>query len=126
MSDAAYPFGAPASPNVSLGDITVSGERILTPIGPMPLRGASWTVNDMSRHEKKIPVYAIVLAVVFALACLLGLLFLLIKEEEVTGHLQVSVHNEGKSYQTMIPANNGLVVHWVHQQVGYLRSVSAA
>ena len=39
----------------------------------------------MSRSESKTPTYAIVLAVIFALACLVGLFFLLIKENMTTG-----------------------------------------
>lgn len=129
MSYPVSPYGAqpgPSSGSSSLGDITVAGDQILTPVGPIPLRGAVWTVNDMSRVERKIPTHAIVLAVIFAWFCLLGLLFLLMKEDEVVGHLQVSVHNDGKAYQTNLLALSGANVMWIHQQVNYFRSLSAS
>lgn len=37
------------------------------------------------------------LAIIFALACLLGLLFLLVKEDVTTGYVQVSVRSGAKA-----------------------------
>ena len=42
----------------------------------------------MSRTEEKIPAHAIVLAVIFFIFCLLGLLFLLMKEKTTTGFVR--------------------------------------
>lgn len=50
--NAAAPVGAAG---LSLGDITIAGDQIITPSGNMPLRGAMWNATDFSRTEEKIP-----------------------------------------------------------------------
>jgi hypothetical protein len=122
-----YPQGPAAPPGtmmLSLGDIAVMSDSIMTPAGPMPLKGAVWTATDMSRSEEKIPAYAIVLAIIFALACLLGLLFLLIKEKRTTGYVQVTVNSGGRYHSTMIPVGDPMAVANVLNQVNYARSLS--
>ncbi|MEU6116052.1 hypothetical protein ABZ840_16180 [Streptomyces sp. NPDC047117] len=127
---AAYGYPGPAAPGgyaqplLMLGDITVIPDGILTPVGQLPLKGAVWTVQDMSRTEEKIPTHAIVLAVVFFVFCFLGLLFLLMKEKSTTGYIQVAVHSGGKYHAAMIPATHENVVFQVTQQVNYARSLS--
>ena len=60
MDGAPAPMGG--QPLVSIGDITVMGDSIVTPAGTLPLRGSVWNATDMSRTEEKIPVVAVVLA----------------------------------------------------------------
>ncbi len=109
---------------LSLGDIAVSGDTIMTPAGPMPLKGAIWTATDMSRTEEKIPAHAVVLAIVFFLFCLLGLLFLLMKERVTTGFVQVTVNSGGRHHSTMVPVQSREQVMYVLNQVNYARSLS--
>ncbi|MFB6606291.1 hypothetical protein ACFCXR_37270 [Streptomyces noursei] len=109
---------------LSLGDIAVSGDTVMTPAGSMPLRGAVWTATDMSRTEEKIPTHAIVLAVIFFFFCLLGLLFLLMKERTTTGFVQVTVNSQGRHHSTMIPVQSREQVMFVLNQVHYARSLS--
>ncbi|MFC8171833.1 hypothetical protein ACFUJ0_11105 [Streptomyces sp. NPDC057242] len=116
------PFGA--APVLAIGDITVVGDQIVTPAGSMPLKGAVWNAMDMSRTEEKIPTVAIVLAVVFTLLCLVGLLFLLMKEKRTTGFIQVTVTSGGRHHATMIPATGPDTLHWVMGQVNFARSLS--
>ncbi|MEW2584340.1 hypothetical protein [Streptomyces virginiae] len=122
------PGGHPAAPvggaAFALGDITVAGDQIITPSGPMPLRGAMWNATDFSRTEEKIPPHAIVLAIVFFLFCLLGLLFLLMKEKTTTGYIQVTVTSGGRHHSTMIPAVDANTYHWVMSQLGHARALS--
>lgn len=113
------------TPLVSIGDITVMNHGIVTPSGTLPLQGAVWNATDMSRTEEKIPTHAIILAVIFFLFCLLGLLFLLMKERKTTGFIQVMVTSGGKHHSTMIPANNPDTFHHVMGQVSYARSLSS-
>ncbi|MEU7551286.1 hypothetical protein AB0B01_02800 [Streptomyces sp. NPDC044571] len=115
--------GAGAS-GFSLGDITIAGDQIITPSGAMPLRGAMWNATDFSRTETKIPTHAVVLAIIFFLFCLLGLLFLLMKERTTTGYIQVTVTSGGRHHSTMVPATDPGTFHWVMSQVNYARSVS--
>ncbi|WP_424212161.1 hypothetical protein ACN20G_08675 [Streptomyces sp. BI20] len=116
----------PAGPLLALGDIQVVGDQILTPAGPIPLRGSVWTAADLSHTEEKIPQHAIVLAVVFGLLCLVGVLFLLMREKRTTGYIQVSVFGGGRQYTTMIPAFDDYSFPWVMARVEYGRALSAA
>ncbi|MGW5846818.1 hypothetical protein ACWFQ8_02435 [Streptomyces sp. NPDC055254] len=121
------PFYAPgpgAGPGLSLGDITIAGDQIITPSGTMPLKGAMWNATDFSRTEEKIPTHAIVLAIVFALFCLIGLLFLLMKEKVTTGYIQITVTSGGRHHSTMIPAVDAYTYAWVMTQINYARSLS--
>ncbi|MEV8534976.1 hypothetical protein [Streptomyces sp. NPDC051211] len=121
------PVAGPAfapGPGFSLADITIVGDQIITPSGPMPLKGAVWNATDFTRTEEKIPAHAIVLAIVFALFCLIGLLFLLMKERVTTGYVQVTVSSGGRHHSAMIPATNPTVFPWVMNQLNYARSLS--
>ncbi|WP_405992486.1 hypothetical protein [Streptomyces sp. NBC_00986] len=115
------PIGAPV---LTLGDIAVNGDTIVSPAGTMPLRGAVWTATDMSRTEERIPPHAIVLAILFFLLCFVGLLFLLMKERVTTGFVQVSVNSGGRHHATMIPVQSRNQVVYVLNQVGYAQSIS--
>ncbi|MFD7613620.1 hypothetical protein [Streptomyces sp. NPDC059828] len=116
--------GAPGMTMLSLGDITVLQDSIVTPAGMLPLKGAVWNVTDMSRTDEKIPTAGVVLAVIFAIFCLLGLFFLLMKEKVTTGFIQVSVSSGGRHHTTMIPAAGPQTIQWVMGQVNYARSLS--
>ncbi|MFD4553441.1 hypothetical protein ACFWP5_03810 [Streptomyces sp. NPDC058469] len=113
-----------ATPVLTLGDIAVNGDTIVSPAGPMPLRGAVWTATDMSRTEERIPPHAIVLAILFFLLCFIGLLFLLMKERVTTGFVQVSVNSGGRHHSTMIPVQSRDQVVHVLNQVTYAQSIS--
>ncbi|WP_405137513.1 hypothetical protein [Nocardia sp. NBC_01388] len=114
----------PAVVLVSIGDITVFPGMIVTPSARMPLKGATWTTVDNSRTETKIPAYAIVLAILLFPLCFIGLFFLLIKEAQTTGYIEVGVGNGGRYHQTLIPAQDRQTYVGVMSRVGYARSVS--
>lgn len=63
-------------------------------------------------------------AVVFFFFCLLGLLFLLMKERTTTGFVQVTVNSQGRHHSTMIPVQSREQVMFVLNQVHYARSLS--
>ncbi|MFJ4966167.1 hypothetical protein EES43_18235 [Streptomyces sp. ADI96-02] len=117
--------GAGTVPVLTLGDITVMNDSVVTPSGTLPLKGAVWTATDMSHTEERIPPVAIVLAIVFALLCLIGLLFLLMKEKRTTGFIQVTVTSGGRYHATMIPAMGPHTFPGVMGQVNAARSMSA-
>jgi hypothetical protein len=118
-------MAAGGAPLLTIGDITVTGDQIVTPAGPLPLRGAVWNATDMSHTEEKIPTHAVVLAIVFFLFCLLGLLFLLMKEKKTVGYIQVTVTSAGRHHSTMIPAHGPGTFPAVMGQINYARSLSA-
>jgi hypothetical protein len=104
-----------------LGEIAVADTRVHTPVGSYPLRGTTWTVSNQTFVTQGIPAWAIVLAIVFFIFCLLGLLFLLVKERRVNGVVQVSVVGPGFSYSTYIPVYNEMAVFEVSRQVDWIR-----
>ncbi|MCL2090570.1 MAG: hypothetical protein FWH11_05015 [Micrococcales bacterium] len=113
-----YPASGPVG-FVQIGDIQVRDGTVLTPAGSCPLRGSRWMMMDHSVIEQRTPVWAIVLAVVLVWFFLLSLLFLLAKEDRVSGFVEVMVsHDENRfSYRTVVPVFNRMVVPGVHSQV---------
>src|SRR5437660_12027608 len=95
---------------VQVGDIAVTDVRIHTPAGSWPLQGTTWTMTNQTFVTESIPAWAIICTIVFFIFCLLGLLFLLVKERRVNGAVQVSVAGPGFSHSTYIPAYNEMAV----------------
>jgi len=106
---------------VQLGDIAVTDTHVHTPVGSFALRGTTWTVSNQTFVTQGIPAWAIVLAIVFFIFCLLGLVFLLVKERRVNGAVQVSVAGPGFSHSTYIPVYNEVAVFHVSRQVDWIR-----
>lgn len=107
-----------------LGDTAIIDDKVMTPGGALPLKGAVWTATDMSRTDERIPPHAIVLAVVFFVFCFLGLLFLLMKERVTIGYVQVAVSSGGRYHTTMVPVDDPRTVGLVMGHVNYARSLS--
>ncbi|AFR09934.1 MULTISPECIES: hypothetical protein [Nocardiopsis] len=117
----------PGEPTLlTIGDIAVTQNTVITPAGRFPIKGTVWTVTDMSRAEQHTPTWAIVVAIlVFWWTCLLGLLFLLVKETRVNGHVQVTVQGAGHHHSTLVPVSNRVIVTQVNHQVNHARSLAA-
>jgi hypothetical protein len=108
---------------VTVGDISVEQFRIVTPAGVLPTQGTNWSAMDMTRTEEKIPAWAIILAIVFALACLLGLLFLLCKEKKTTGFVQITVQNGNRTHNTHVGVSSPSQVAEVLARVNFARTL---
>ena len=106
---------------VRLGDISVSDSRIQLPYGTYPLAGTTWMVTNQTYVTESIPGWAIVMAILTFLLCLLGLLFLLVKERRLYGAMQVSVQGPGLSHSTYIPINNDLQIFQINSTVDWIR-----
>jgi hypothetical protein len=120
--------GAALEPDVvlfNIGDIAVSRYWVVTPNGTAPLHGSAWIANDRSTTSERIPGYAIVLAIIFALACLLGLLFLLIKERTTSGYVDVQVRSGNLLHTTQVPVSSPADVARVRQMVAQAQSMAA-
>ncbi|MDQ1395055.1 MAG: hypothetical protein QOG64_314 [Acidimicrobiaceae bacterium] len=111
---------------VTVGDIACTQHSVITPSGHYRLSGSTWIVTNQTTVTERIPPYAIVLAILFALACLLGLLFLLIKEKRIQGFMQVSVQGPGFYHATQIPVSDHGQAAEVEHRVGYIRNLVAA
>lgn len=118
--------GVPEQYILTIGDIGVTRSWVVTPNGTAPLAGSRWLVMDQTRTERKIPSWAIVLAVLLALLCLLGLLFLLVKEEQTVGYVEVTVMSGSLAHVTQIPATSAWAATQVRQQVYQAQSLAAA
>jgi hypothetical protein len=118
------PSGEPVL--VTIGDINVTASSVHTPSGTVPISDATWTVNDMTTTTQGIPTWAIVLAIVLFLACFLGLLFLLVKEEKTAGAVQVTVQSRGFVHTSQIPVYSKAQVADVFARVNHARTISAA
>jgi len=108
---------------VTIGDIACTQTTVITPNGSHSLAGTNWIVANNTRTSEKIPTYAIVLAIVLALACLLGLLFLLIKEQVTEGTMQVTVQSDDFFYSTHVPVSDPAQIVDIEQRVNYARGL---
>ena len=111
---------------VTMGEISCTQVGVIVPQGHYPIRGTTWVVRDQSTQTEKIPSYAIILAIVFALLCLVGLLFLLIKERKTQGYVEVAVQGNGLYHATQIPVSSPEQVTHIRQMVDYARGLAAA
>jgi len=110
---------------VTIGDIACTESTVVTPAGAFPLKGTTWIVSNQAQTTESIPAYAIVLAVIFFLFCLLGLFFLLIKERRTRGFVQVSVQGDGFYHATQISVSHVTQIPQIEAQVNYVRTLVA-
>lgn len=106
---------------VQLGDISVSDTRVQTPYGRFPLAGTTWMVTNQTYVTESIPAWAIVCAILFFIFCLLGLLFLLVKERKLYGAMQVSVQGPGLAHSTYIPVYTQAAIYAINSNVDWIR-----
>ena len=111
---------------VTIGDIGVTRHWVVTPNGNAPISGSRWIVLDQSRTDKKIPTWAIVLAIIFAIFCLIGLLFLLVKEDRTTGYVEVTVMSGTLTHVTQVPIRSQNEIAQVRQRVHQAQTLAAA
>ncbi len=111
---------------VTVGDIACTQTEVITPAGTFPLAGTVWMVSNNTQATESIPTYAIVLAIIFVVFCLVGLLFLLIKQRTIQGYVQVSVQGPNLYYATQLPIVAVPQITDIEQRVNFIRSLVAA
>ena len=99
----AAPIGVPIGPaqlNGQVYDIVVAPDRLLVgPLYSIPFADIrDVRVDDTSYTVRRTPTWAVVLAVVTAFILLLGLLFLLVKEDQRVQRSTVTVFTATTSY----------------------------
>jgi hypothetical protein len=120
------PISGSAGPELcTVGDIAVTQTTVITPNGQAPLAGTNWIVTNQTTTSQGIPAWAIVLAIILAFACFVGLFFLLVKEERTTGFIQVSVQGDGLYHATQIPISSPQAAADVYNRVNYIRGLVA-
>lgn len=108
-----------------IGDIGVTPDGMVsTPSGNFPIRGSQWVVQDMSQTKRVIPTWAIVLAIIGLLFFLLGLLFLLVKEDRTEGWVQVSVTSGSVFHSVQIPVTSRMQVQQIFASVSQAQTLS--
>ncbi|GIF70920.1 hypothetical protein [Asanoa siamensis] len=109
-----------------IGEIRVTSQLVHTPAGTFPLAGSSWQVNDFWQTTQKTPTWAVLVAIFgFCVLTVFSLLFLLVKETVYSGTVQVVVTNDRHQYVARIGVADQQQVHYVHQQVNYVRALAA-
>src|SRR3569833_570962 len=91
------PMPAPGAATVllSIGDNSVTQTHVYESLGRYPLHGTTWAVQVSSQVTVGIPPVAIILTIVFVWFCLIGLLFLLMKEKRYMGFVSITVTGHG-------------------------------
>lgn len=115
---------APEPQLVTIGQIVVTPSRVITPSGVAPVSGVVWSFQDLSQTTTAIPTWAIVCTVIFVFFFLLGLLFLLAKEQRTQGWVQVTVQGPRFLHTEQIPVNSIQQVMDINSRVNYARSVT--
>jgi len=110
---------------LTIGDIGITSDKVITPNGIGTLADSQWIFSDLSRTESKIPASAVILAIVFAIFCLIGLLFLLMRETTTTGYAEVSVHSGNLYHKVQIPIKSKAEVDRIRELVNKAQSLAA-
>lgn len=110
---------------LSIGDISVTPTQVIVPHGRFPVHGTTWTVQDSTQVTEGIPPVAIVLTIIFVWFCLIGLLFLLMKEKKYTGFVSITVTGSGLYHSAQFAAapHTGA---WAADVVGRARAIAAS
>ncbi|WP_067460122.1 hypothetical protein [Actinomadura macra] len=119
------PHGGAEPVLLQIGDMALTSTHVILPYGRYPLHGSTWTVQDSTQVTDGIPVVAIVLTIIFVWFCLLGLLFLLMKERRYLGFVAVSVTGPGFHHTAQFPPGpqSG---SWAAHAVGQARAITAS
>jgi hypothetical protein len=119
------PHGGAEPVLLQIGDMSLTSTHVFLPYGQYPLHGATWTVQDSTQVTEGIPPVAIVLTIIFVWFCLLGLLFLLMKERKYLGFVSVSVTGPGFHHTAQFPGNPQTSA-WAAHVTAQARSITAA
>lgn len=121
----AYP-PRPRSPVVArFGAIEVSRSTVRTPNGAFPLAGSQWHCYDYWQTRRVVPPWAIVLAVLgFFVVPFVSLLFLLVRQPQTTGVLQVAVTDGVRRHVVDLPVGSPAQARAIEYQVAHVRSLA--
>jgi hypothetical protein len=107
------------------GRITVTDTMVRTSTRSFPLRGSVWRTFDYWQTRRVTPEWAIVLAIVgFFFMPFVSLLFLLVKEQRMSGVLQVAVWDGIRQHAVDLPVRSSLDLQNWRRQVDYVRSLA--
>ncbi len=87
----------------TIGDLGITEHWIITPAGAVPIAGSRWHGTPVVTTTRTTPGWAIAGAIVFFVACFLGLLFLLVKTTRTSGYYDVQVEAVGLQHSIRLP-----------------------
>ena len=99
----------------------MTADSVVTPMGTAPVGHVGFSFTDMSRTTQSIPAWAIVCAILFFLFCLLGLLFLLVKEERTQGWVQIVVQGPRLLHHVRATTGRLAIKSWDSERPSQLR-----
>jgi len=102
----AAPQGPVEEVRMWVGDIAVCDHWIVTPTGTVKAQEATWQTTPMWQNRRVLPTWAVVMAICTFWIFLLGLLFLLVREERAEGTIQVTVTAPGFMHLTYLPVRS--------------------
>jgi hypothetical protein len=99
------PYGSSGMPAhlVSIGNVHVTEQHVVTPAGTWPLADVNVTTSDQTATTTHTPGWAIVMVILFIWFFLLSLLFLLARESRVSGFIAVHIQAGAYSYTEQVP-----------------------
>lgn len=110
---------------LQVGDIALTSTHVILPYGRYPLHGSTWTMQDSTQVTEGISTAGIVLAVIFVWFCLLGLLFLLMKDRRYLGFVSISVTGPGFHHAAQFPPGPQSSA-WAAHMIAQARAITAA
>ena len=129
----------PGNHMANLGDVQVYERVIVTPVGQWPMRGAQFLLAQQPQVVRRTTTAGVVLAIVSVvlalvtavftcgggLIFLLGLLFLLLKDEQLAGPAIVLVRSAGQLYQAQVPLVAPSQLPWLVNNINYCQALAA-
>ncbi|MYM20558.1 hypothetical protein GSY69_11440 [Brevibacterium sp. 5221] len=103
---------------VSLPGVTITQHWVITPSGAAPRAQCSLSAGERVSITRATPTWAIVLAIVgFFVLTIFSLLFLLAKEQRVTGSVDLVVRGPGMHFATSVPVGSQAALAGLRMQV---------
>lgn len=112
------PQTQPEMPLYVIGQMQVSPSWVVTPKGNIPLKGSQWRADEMVTAEQVTPQWAVIAAIVgFFFVCVLSLFFLLAKETQYQGYVDVHVWDGNLVHTERVAVQNTAQLMQIRQMV---------
>jgi len=104
-------------------NIHINGNHLASFGAVSPLAGSQWHTTTTGTAQRFTPTWAIIMCVLFIWVCLLGLLFLIVKQERYVGEVTVTVRTAGgQSWSDSVPVQSIASRDYVLQRVAWAQT----
>lgn len=111
--------------DVQIGSIRVTNGTVYMQYGQFPLKGSRWHIDHYWETRRELPTWAIVAMCVTVIFCLVGLLFLLVKEDVTTEYARVVVAYGDGGCTTLVPIMGQAQYDYLASLVTYVEMLEA-